>query len=96
MATGADPSTDRHVPRVGRVEVDLPQPVVGSLYALVCVGRNPKLVTDLFVRPPIVWVIEGAPRSILGHWSLQLVQYSAHLVVDVEVVQRPHQGVWSR
>ena len=67
MAAGADPYTDRHVPRVGRVQVDPPQPVVGSLlYAPVCVGRNPKLVTDLFVRPPIVWVIEGAPRSILG------------------------------
>ena len=70
MATGADPSTDRHVPSVGRVEVDPPQPVVGSLYAPVCVGQNPKLVTDLFVRSPIVWVIEGAPRSILGQGGL--------------------------
>ena len=76
MAAGA--ATDRHVPRVGRVQ------------------GNPKLVTDLFVRPPIVWVIEGAPRSILGQGGLQLVQYSAHLVVDVKVVQRLHQGVWGR
>ena len=41
MAAGADPSTDRHVPRVGRVQVDPPQPVGEPLRASLC-GAKPQ------------------------------------------------------